>query len=160
MLSDDQGDGKLPTRKHPAHGVLFVDGQPTITFDTVCTKDRSCWLANDAVHQLLREVWLEADTWLMGRYVIIPDHIHFFAAATRSAISYDNWVKYWKSQFTKRHKTPEHRWLTDHWDVRVRTETMYVEKWDYMLQNPMRAGLVKKPEDWPWQGVIHELSWH
>jgi len=75
-----------PKRKHPAHGVLFVEGQPTIIFDTVCTKDRGTWLANDAVHNLLREVWLEADAWWMGRYLIMPDHIHFFAAATESTI--------------------------------------------------------------------------
>ena len=159
MGADDKDEGTLRTRKHPAHGVLFVDGQPTIIFDTICSKGRARWLANDAVHQLLRDVWQEADAWWLGRYVIMPDHIHFFAAATESAISYDNWVKYWKSQFTKRHKAPEHRWLTDHWDVRVRNETAYEEKWDYVLQNPVRAGLVTKPDDWPWQGVIHELPW-
>ena len=49
--------------------------------------------------------------------------------------------------------------MTDHWDVRVRNESMYAEKWDYTLQNPVRARLVLKPEDWPWQGVIHELPW-
>ena len=159
MVTDDKYEGELPTRKHPVHGVLFLDGHPTIIFDTVCTKNRSRWLANDSVHQLLREIWQEANGWLMGRYVIMPDHIHLFAAETGSAIPYDNWVKYWKSQFTKRHKVPEHRWLTDHWDVRVRNEAAYEEKCDYVLQNPVRAGLVTKPEDWPWQGVIHDLPW-
>ena len=46
----------VPNRKHPTHGVLYVDGQPTIIFDTVCTKDRKQWLACDEVHDLLREV--------------------------------------------------------------------------------------------------------
>src|ERR1700693_3431398 len=108
MATDTRSEGNPPTRKHPVHGVLFVDGQPTIIFDTVCTKDRSPWLANDAVHQLLREIWFEASASLIGRYMIMPDHIHFFAAATESPIPYENWVKYWKSQFTKRHKVPEH----------------------------------------------------
>jgi hypothetical protein len=94
MVTDDKDEGRLPARKHPVHGVLFVDGQPTIIFDTVCTKHRSPWLANDAVHQLLREIWQEADAWWMGRYMIMPDHIHFLAAATESAIPYENWVKF------------------------------------------------------------------
>ncbi|MSQ93071.1 MAG: hypothetical protein EXR98_00780 [Gemmataceae bacterium] len=159
MNSQGKDHGNLANRKHPMHGVLFVDGQPIIIFDTVCTKDRSPWLASDAVHQLLREIWQEASAWWMGRYMIMPDHIHFFAAATESTIAFDSWVKYWKSQFTKRHKVPEHRWLTDHWDVRIRNETAYEEKWDYVLQNPERAGLVAKPKDWQWQGVIHDLPW-
>jgi putative transposase len=159
MNPHEENENKFSDRKHPAHGVLFVDGQPTIIFDTVCTKDRKPWLATEQVHQLLREIWQGATAWLVGRYVIMPDHIHFFAAATESEIPYENWVKYWKSQFSKRHKNPEHRWLTDHWDVRIRSEAKYEEKWDYAWQNPVRAGLVTKPEDWHFQGVIHELPW-
>ena len=109
-MNDQTSDApNQPQRKHPAHGVLFVEGHPTIIFDTVCTKDRKSWLASDEVHKLPREVWQEADAWLMGRYVIMPDHVHFFAAATESGIKYDNWVKYWKSKFSKRHKVAEHR---------------------------------------------------
>ena len=40
----------LLQRKHPAHGVAFVEGQPTIVFDTINTKDRVPWLACDEVH--------------------------------------------------------------------------------------------------------------
>ena len=41
-----------PRRKRPAHGVLAVDGQPTIVFDTVCTKNRDPWLARDEVQHI------------------------------------------------------------------------------------------------------------
>ena len=146
-------------RKHPAHGILYVEGQPTIIFDTVCTKDRRQWLANEEVHRLLQAVWQEADAWLMGRYVIMPDHIHFFVAATDSSIEYENWVKYWKSQFSKQYNKSGKRWLSDHWDRRVRSESAYEEKWQYVLDNPLRAGLVQKPEDWPFKGEIYELRW-
>jgi putative transposase len=148
-----------PQRKHPAHGVLLIDDQPTIIFNTVCTKQRSPWLASNSVHYLLREVWHEATAWLMGRYVILPDHLHFFAAATESSISYDRWVTYWKSIFSKRHRDPEHRWQTDHWDTRVRSPQRYEEKYEYVRWNPVRLGLVEKPDDWPYQGEIHELRW-
>jgi putative transposase len=147
------------SRKHPAHGVLYLRGQPTIIFDTVCTKDRNPWLANDEVHQLLREVWQEATAWLMGRYVILPDHIHFFAGATGSHIEYDRWVTYWKSQFTKKHRVPGHRWLADHWDRRMRSPEHYEEKWEYVRWNPVRRGLVSHPDEWAYQGEIHEIGW-
>jgi putative transposase len=159
MNQSENDEDRVPRRKHPAHGVLFIDGQPTIVFDTVCTKGRIAWLANDLVHQLLRQVWQEATAWLMGRYVIMPDHIHFFAAATELPIPYDNWVTYWKSQFTKRYKVARHQWLTDHWDVRMRNASQDEEKWLYVLQNPVRHGLVARPEEWPYRGEIHELPW-
>lgn len=146
-------------RKHPAHGVLFISGQPTIIFDTVCTKDHRPWLANEDVHTLLREVWYDSHAWLIGRYIIMPTHIHFFAQATESGIGYDNWVKYWKSQFSKRHRNRSHRWLTDHWDTRMRNVLVYQDKREYVRWNAVRHGLVENPEGWPYQGQMYELYW-
>ncbi len=148
-----------PKRKHPAHGILYVDGQPTIIFDTVCTKDRQAWLATDEVHAILREVWLAADAWWVGRYVVMPDHVHYFAADVGSAIEFKDWVKYWKSQFTKRFKHPDSRWQTDDWDTRMRSASLFEEKWLYVHENPVRHNLVEKAEDWPFRGEIHELRW-
>lgn len=95
----------------------------------------------------------------MGRYMIMPDHIHFFAAASIINIEYDNWVAYWKSQFSKQHKNPNHLWQADHWDTRMRNEDIYEEKWEYVRWNPVRHELVGNSEDWPYQGEIHELRW-
>ena len=148
-----------PVRKHPAQGILFVEGQPTVVFDTICTKHRQPWLATHPVHDLLCAVWREATAWKVGRYMIMPDHIHLFAAATDSPISYQNWVKFWKSQFSKRHKDPDHRWQTDDWDTRMRSAENYEEKWNYVVDNPVRKGLVKRSEDWPFQGVIFDWRW-
>jgi len=52
-----------------------------------------------------------ADTRLIGQYVLMPDHLHLFAApnpvgegeAPAEPRSFDSWVRYWKSQFTKHH---------------------------------------------------------
>ncbi len=149
----------LPHRDHPAHGIRLFDGNPTVIFDTVCTKDRKPWLANEAIHTILKEVWLEADAWLMGKYVVMPDHIHYFAWHTESLIEYAKWVQYWKSQFTKEYKQVDCRWQTDDWDTRMRSIQQYEEKWLYVRFNPVRHQLVSQPEDWPYQGEIHKLTW-
>jgi REP element-mobilizing transposase RayT len=96
----------------------------------------------------------------MGRYVIMPDHIHYFSAATDSPIKYQNWVRYWKSQFTKRHKMAAHQWQTDNWDTRMRSAAMYEDKWLYVLDNPTRKGLVERWEDWRYKGEIYEVRWY
>jgi putative transposase len=149
----------LPSRRHPVHGVKQKSGQPTIIFVTVCTKDRKAWLATQEVHQLLHEIWKTATAWLVGRYVIMPDHIHLFAGPGEMTIPFDNWVRYWKSQFSRQHGNPSHRWETDHWDTRIRSAESYRDKWEYVRHNPVRHGLVTKVEDWPFQGSVYDLPW-
>jgi putative transposase len=144
-------------RKTPIHGIQSVPGQQAIIFDTICTKDRQPWLACAIVHEQLREVWLQADAWKVGRYVIMPDHIHLFAAETKASVPYENWQRYWKSQFTKLHGVNDHRWQSHHWDVRLRTEDQMEEKWTYLLDNPVRKGLVETAAEWPYQGYYLSL---
>jgi REP element-mobilizing transposase RayT len=91
-----------PKRRNPTHGIKHVDGQPTIVFDTLCLKRRVPILACNAFHHIFRDVAEQATAWLTGRYVIMPDHIHFFAADIDANVPYENWVRYLKSQITKR----------------------------------------------------------
>jgi hypothetical protein len=45
---------------------------------TVCTKHRRKILANPKAHALLREAWETCNDFSVGRYVILPNHIHLF----------------------------------------------------------------------------------
>jgi putative transposase len=42
---------------------------------------------------------------------------------------------------------------------RLRGAEGYRQKWQYVRENPVRAGLAPKPEDWPYQGRVHEIHW-
>ena len=39
----------------------------------------------------------------------------------------------------------------------LRSSESYSQKWDYVKENPVRAGLVKSSDEWPWQGEIESL---
>jgi len=41
----------------------------------------------------------------------------------------------------------------------LRRGQSYDEKWDYVVDNPLRAGLVERAQDWPYQGELNVLSW-
>ncbi len=156
---------QLPNRQRPAKGVFDSPNRPTIVFDTVCVKGKIAWLANDLVHNMLRDVWQSADSWLVGRYVIMPDHIHFCVTPSLDATTYDNWTKYWKSQFTKAYKKahngqpPPARWQDNSWHRRLRSDESFEEKWNYIYMNPVRSGLVAEPDDWPYLGEINQIRW-
>jgi REP element-mobilizing transposase RayT len=89
----------------------------------------------------------------------MPDHIHLFAAPGIPELELRAWIRYWKSQFSKRHGNRAHRWQTDGWDTRLRRSDSYDEKWEYVSNNPVRHSLVANADDWPFQGVLFDLRW-
>jgi putative transposase len=91
----------------------------------------------------------------VGRFVIMPDHVHLFVWIPASGISLGSWVKALKTVLGKvlaGMEIPRPFWQEGFFDHLLRHQESYDEKWDYVRLNPVRAGLVEKPEDWPWQG--------
>ena len=148
-----------PQRHRPVHGVHIALDEPTIVWLTVCTKNRTPWLAHPDAHARLVAAWREAGAWLVGRYVLMPDHLHLFCAPYDLTITLEAWVRYWKSLFTRAAAQVAWRWQPGHWDTRLRRSESYTDKWNYAVQNPVRAGLVVRAEDWPWQGELNVLRW-
>jgi putative transposase len=106
--------------------------------------------------------WRDAASWNVGRYVILPDHVHpFCAPAVFPGRPLAQWVQYWKARaslaWPRRLEQPI--WQRDGWDTQLRRHENYEAKWQYVLANPVRAGLVAKPEDWPHQGELNVLRW-
>jgi REP element-mobilizing transposase RayT len=137
-------------------------GQPTIIFLTVCTKERRPLLASPEMHNHLREAWSDSSRWLVGRYMILPDHLHLFCSPLADCnIPLERWVAFWKNAVARKwkatQKTPETLWQKEFWDRRLRADESYNQKWDYVRNNPVRHGLCQKTEDWPHQGEIQEL---
>jgi putative transposase len=68
-------------RKHPARQLtVSVGNLSAILHITACTFRRRRILACDEIHNLIIEAWINAPEWTVGRYVVMPDHIHLFAA--------------------------------------------------------------------------------
>jgi putative transposase len=147
----------LKQRRHPAKGVFIFLGQATIVFVTVCSRQRRRNLANAIVHQALVNVWTKADRWMIGAYVIMPDHVHFFCSPTDATLEIEPWITFWKREFRRELGDGAPRFQMDAFHHRLRGDESYTEKWEYVRANPVRAALVKKPEDWPYQGVLNEL---
>jgi putative transposase len=148
-----------PGRKQPARGVHIYFNQPTIVFLTVCTKDRKPWLADESVHQSLRHAWQSAETWLVGYYLVMPDHVHLFCAPRDLNVTIEAWVTFWKRQFRRLHQDASFRWQTREFHHRLRRDDNYSEKCIYVRENPVRKKLVKDADSWPYQGMMNALLW-
>ena len=49
-------------------------------------------------------------------------------------------------------------WPRGFFDHLIRNSGSYGQKWDYVRENPVRAGLVSRQEDWLFQGEIVEID--
>ncbi|HAV13821.1 MAG TPA: hypothetical protein DCX06_10090 [Opitutae bacterium] len=157
-------DTNRPNRKHPSRLELLDKGnRSNIIFVTVCTKQRTPQLNNLEFQQALINAWDTSDHWKVGKYMIMPDHIHFFCSPnSHPPSSLRNWIKFWKRKTSQEIGRTNHSslWQTDCWDRQVRNGSAYTEKWAYVLQNPVRAGLVSNSDEWPYQGELNSLVWH
>ena len=151
-------------RKQPAHQPVHdIGNRSNIIFLTACTNKRKKILANEAVHQLIRYAWQNADHWIVGRYVIMPDHIHLFCSPAKyDHLSVKRWTAFWKSSASKIWPDPSEQpiWQIDAWDTQLRKGDSYSAKWAYVSNNPVRHKLVEHAEDWPYQGEMNPLMWH
>ena len=150
-------DDSLPKRQNPAAGVHIRLGESNIVFLTINTEDRQPWLDNEIAHRLLRQTWTEAKAWLVGDYLLMPEHLHLFCAPRDLDFTIEEWIKYWKREFSVKHGRKQWKFQSRGWHHRIRDGESYSEKWAYVQQNPFRQGLVQQIEDWPYKGRIFDL---
>jgi len=150
-------------RKHPAHvSPVERHNEPVIVFLTVCSKGKKRIFASADAASVIIAAWQNAKSWLVGRYVIMPNHIHLFCApGVFPPEPLKQWVRYWKNLASRTWPRPgEHPlWQRDFWDTQLRRHENYDAKWDYVIDNPVRAGLVRDPNEWPYQGELNLLPW-
>jgi REP element-mobilizing transposase RayT len=118
---------------------VFPNFDPPLYFVTFCTWRRARILASEAVHaafidyakqNLLRGIHT-------GRYVLMPDHVHLFVSLPGS-LHLEHYVRLLKQYL---HRT-------------LRRDSESSRLW----QNPVRAGLVERTQDWPYQGEIERID--
>ena len=99
----------------------------------------------------------------VGRYVIMPDHVHFFVRGNPDFVL-TSWIGGLKrtmavavfegSQATRLPLQQGSLWQPGFFDHVLRSDESYAQKWKYVRDNPVRAGLVAQWDEWPYQGEI------
>ena len=104
-------------------------------FVTTCTYQRKAILAREEVAKILIHEWSSARErhgWTIGRYVIMPDHVHFFCAPEFDAKTLPIFVGSWKEWTSKAIKGQLRRtgsiWQQEFFDHVLRSSESYSEK--------------------------------
>jgi putative transposase len=87
--------------------------------------------------------------FVIAGYVLMPEHVHLLTnEPTVSSLAVV--LQVLKQQTSRKLKSPETNqfWQRRYYDFNVYSEAKTIEKLKYMHRNPVRRGLVAKPEDW------------
>ena len=127
-----------------------------VTFNT---HHRIRFLAREEVHFAFVQFAQHAELKLniaVGRYVIMPDHVHLFVPSGAD-FSLGRWIGPLKQALAgaaNLSRQVGQIWQEGFFDHVLRSDESYSQKWNYVRENPVRAGLVNSAEEWPYQGEI------
>jgi putative transposase len=152
------------SKDSPAYYLTSVTNKRLPVFKTSIIKD--------VVTKALDETRNSADLLLFA-YVVMPDHLHLLLGTDRKpseALRYVNGITsrrvidylkqegYERSLEKLKHIDKGNRYRYSLWDhhpnlKRVTDEGIFMQKVHYIHQNPVRAGLVERAEDYRWSSI-------
>jgi REP element-mobilizing transposase RayT len=113
----------------------------------------ACHLREPRIASIVQDNLLHFDPahYKLLEWVIMPNHVHVLIETGLSS-SLTTIVKAWKSYTAKRATAVLVRtgtfWAADYFDRFVRGEAHYLNVVRYIRENPVKAGLCARPEDW------------
>lgn len=94
--------------------------------------------------------------FVVAGYVLMPEHVHLHVSEPQvSSLSIA--LQVLKQQTSRKLKWPDEAqfWQRRNYDFNVHNPEKTTEKLRYMHRNPVKRGLVTKPEDWAWSSFRH-----
>ena len=139
----------LPVRVSLDHSPPWWDEDPE-WFVTICTdspKVNSLCLP-EVAGPLLEgvEQYHQSYKWFADIVVVMPDHVHFIVSIPDKT-SLSEVMRNFKRWSAKRLSIAWQRGFFEH---RLRSYPSANQKFKYVMNNPVRAGLVSCPEEWPY----------
>ncbi len=93
---------------------------------------------------------------VVAGYVLMPEHVHLLLGEPLvSSLSVALQVLKQETSRKLKRKGDAQFWQRRYYDFNVHSGLKRVQKLRYMHRNPVRRGLVNKPEQWPWSSFVH-----
>jgi REP-associated tyrosine transposase len=115
-------------------------------FITFTTLDRRVLTAKERDITLACIVRGHRRTMALYAAVVMPDHVHLLAMPD------DDGIAHLMQQLkgVSAHQIGQPVWQREYFDRIIRSTEDLREKGEYIIANPVRAGLVERAEDYPW----------
>ena len=135
---------------------LFITGK---IFFVTCDVLRTRGLLTEDECDLLAAVFDRVRRrrgFLLSGYVLMPDHWYalLYPAPADTLPRLMGSLKIASNRTLNRsRRTRGEFWHLRYFDHAIRTVKEYRDTLQYIHMNPVKKGLVKKPEDWPWSSI-------
>ena len=137
----------------------FYQGDAAVFWTLPIANRAHGWL-DAKFHAAFREITLHAaarEGLLCPAYCLMPDHIHFVWMGLRLATDQRNGIKFLREHLApflkpRRFQHQAHDHVLTSKERHRRAFSLACA--DYVFLNPAKAGLVSKPSDWPYNGVL------
>src|SRR6476469_6640984 len=137
-------------RKALNHSSHFAGRFGAVYFITICCQPRG---ANHLCHETTAKsvfetarIYHEKMQWHLLLMLLMPDHVHALINVDGRE-SLGGILRNYKRITAKRAKI---QWQRNFFDHRIRHNESLREKFAYIRQNPVRAGLVGQEDSWPY----------
>ena len=128
----------------------WVKPEEEVFFITLCCKERNRHQLTlpKASEELIRSVQFKQtrQEWYFHCLLLMPDHLHGIISLPLDAKSLKVQLENWKRYTACNQKIVWQKGLFEH---RLRSRQSRQEKFLYVLNNPVRAGLCATAEEWP-----------
>jgi len=117
----------------------------------------------DDLNQLILNILREEEqrqNCIVFTYCLMPDHLHFLVSPGQDGISVLTFTDQYKGKTTHCSWAVGCHgklWQPRYYDHIVRAEEDLRAIAEYILNNPVRKGLVERAEEWPWSGHLNPL---
>jgi putative transposase len=139
----------IPTRA-TSHGTFFVSTQ---------TYNRRRLFQVEASARLFLETLQHYRTeghYKLHAFVVMPDHIHLLL--TPQSITLERTVQLIKGGFSRKLESKFPIWQRGFTDRRMRDREDFITHRNYIHDNPVRAHLCQRPEDYPYSSAHRQTN--
>ena len=149
-------------KKHRLDSVIYTGARP-ISF-TLCIKDKKSFFTESSRFIKFEKILLnELKNFNCSAYVYIfmPDHMHLVIAGNDSKSNGKNCLEMFKQKtgYWLGRNFPEIKWQKDYYDHILRKKENLDTHINYILNNPVRAGIVDYWKEYQYKGsTIYNLN--
>ena len=138
----------------------FNYSQPYVYFLTICSRSKENLFSdpnlNSEILNCLKQERIEKGMAVYA-YCLMPDHLHLLISPLEGGVNVSKFIGGFKSKSTRiawKHGLKGKVWQDRFYDHIIRKVENLKETCEYILNNPVRKGLIEKREDFQFSGMI------
>ena len=117
-----------------------------------------CWLRNPEIAELVENamMYFDGQRYRLLAWCVMPNHVHSLIETFKGhplGSVLHSWKSYTSNEANKRLIREGQFWMREYFDRYIRNWNHLTTVINYIEQNPVKAGLCQRAEDWPWSSA-------